>query len=363
MKTLKNNTKTIIAFNIYVVAILLVISAIIYLSEYKKHEKVFDSFSTNVTEQTAEILELWLEEQVFIAKSIAIDSKIVDVCVDTTELNVTRAKSLVEFVHSATDFYQYISISYINNNEDNSIDEENLNSEDNIVDDEGINSEDNINTENFKIVAIDSVNGEYVGSEIFQSIDYDVFIENNNIEISNVFSSKLWKEDIIEIGIPIESENEQVGILVFGLEMSYYTKNYLTEIKFGETGSISLLDNNGKIIAHTFKEQFEMIFEEDPDTFQLLMDTIGEKVLAGESTFNESFLGIRRRYNVRKVDNEYFTNHNWYIVFNQDYDEIFASVIYLKRILIVTILSFLVIGTIIMKFTLRYYSEKIEINR
>ena len=359
MKTLKSNTKTIIAFNIYVVSILLVISSIIYLTEYKKHETIFDSFSTNVTEQTAETLELWLEEQVFIAKRIAIDSKIVGVCIDDSELNVVRAKSLIEFIHSATDYYQYISISYINNNENNIIDEENINSEDNIIDEENINNEDSTNTENLKVVAIDSVNGEYVGTEIFQNIDYEVFIKNNNIEISNVFASKSWQEDIIEIGIPIINENEQVGILVFGLEISYYTKNYLSEIKFGETGNISLLDNNGKIIAYKFKGQFEFIFKENPETFQVVMNTIEKKVLAGESGVNESFSGIKRRYNIRKVDNEYFTNHSWYILFNQDYNEIFSSVIYLKRILIIMILSFLVIGSVVMKFTLRYHSEKI----
>ena len=139
--------------------------------------------------------------------------------------------------------------------------------------------------------------------------------------ISQVYPSLLRGNPIFVIAAPVKNTvGNLVGVAIIAPQMSYFTDLFANSIKVGRTGFIFFIDDRGMILSHPDPKMIlnkEMVKNADPIT---------SRILSGESRFTIEFDQKVKNYISRRIQlPEENLLHKWYIVFNQDQNEILSA--------------------------------------
>ncbi len=324
--------KIVIVFNSITVLILALVSVFIYTSEFNKYEKLHDDFAEGIVEQSVVVFDEWINNQIELVHSLSENDYIIDMCLNPTPENVMRAKGIIEEHHTDSKYYHMVTLSI---------------------------SSDQYPLFPIDTVFLDSINGRVIGDSIFQKIDIMRFLENEKELVSTQFDSMIWGKNVIEIGVPIINDGKMIGIINGTLLIDQFGKSYLSNTTFGESGFLALLDYNGKIIAHKDKEALNSLFKARPDLFKKAMDELAPLIRKGNTHYYASFLSTKKRYYSSVIEHDSFDNISLHVVYGQDYNEIFDSLMPLKQLLGLMILTFLAFSSLIFIITTSFNRQKI----
>jgi methyl-accepting chemotaxis protein len=139
--------------------------------------------------------------------------------------------------------------------------------------------------------------------------------------ISEVYPSILRGNPIFVVAAPIREQTNILGAVIVAPRMDYFTDFFLKEARIGKSGYLIMLDERGLVISHPRKD---WILKDDA---KRVLEPIMAHIRAGQTQFELVFDGKRKVYTVAKFSSERFNIlHTWYIVSTREYDEIVAEV-------------------------------------
>ncbi len=330
---MNNKKKYLLQIMIIIITSFLIFNIFFYLQLKKSYKNSFYEVGDKITTQTSNALKNWVEDQIRIVKTIAKDERIIDVCrFPQNDEIVNNAEKYLLDVHGSYPYYENLPISV-------KLDKPIVRS---------INGKEiTINSGEF---LIDTVDGKTVGKggtdysyikEIFNGKDY---------YISEIYPSILRNNPIFVISAPIKYNSEIVGVAIISPQISYFTKIFLDNVKFGETGYMFFVDERESIIAHPNRNLILSSHEE--------AKFIGKEVIKrfskNENFFSDCIYKDTKFYIGTKVNIELENiKYDWYIVFTQTKDEVFNN----SNKFLFIVLIMIVIATVIVVWAISIVSK------
>ena len=297
---------------------LITLCGVIYYLERDYQTKANYELGQKMTAQANRALNTWLQDQIRIVKSIAKDSRIIEACSNPhDELAVTIASDYLNELHKEFPYYENIPIGI--KLDDDEFVERNINGEVKVVRDSNC--------------LIDTVGGVTVGKGSIDSSYVKDIYEGKSCSISEVYPSVFRGNPIFVISAPIIKNDELLGLAMIAPKMDYFTKEFVDSVKIGETGYMWMFDERGMIISHP--QEDNILNKDAVEKFS----GIFEKCLKGTTYFRHSYQGSKKTFLVSRFQAEGIElTYPWYIVFNQDDNEILAQTNSFIIILCITIL-------------------------
>ncbi len=291
----------------FIIIIVFVLAIVVFFSFIKNAEEArFIEIADTLTEQISETYNLWLNDQIRMAKLISNDELVIDVCTNPTdEIKLNEVEKHLVKIHQTYPYYENIPIAIKTELPLKRI----VNGEEVIIE----NGTFLIDTLSGTLVGKGGVKYSYI-KEIFDGKDYFV---------SEIYKSIYTQSPILVISVPVYNNSEVVGIVLLTPKMDYFTKLFVDTIELYDTGNMMFLDDRGEIIAH---KKREYILTKDQDILNISKDIIS-KLNNKEYFFKEEYLGKNKYYYGQKVTNDYFhTKYSNYVVFTQEVDEILDGI-------------------------------------
>ncbi|QZY55860.1 sensor domain-containing diguanylate cyclase [Crassaminicella profunda] len=337
--------KYVLQIIIIIISSFLLFNVFFYIQIKRSYENRFYEIGDKITSQTTKALTHWVEDQIKVTKMIAKDQRIINACrFPENEEMVNQAQEFLQHIHDLYPYYENLPLS--------------IKLEKQITK--------NVNGKVVKInhgeFLIDTVNGKTIGkggmdysyiSEIFKGKDYFV---------SDIYPSILRKNPIFVISAPVRYDSEIIGVAIISPQIEYFTKAFVDNVNFENTGYMFLIDDRGIAIAHPDRE---MILY-NSKKFKYIGKEILGKIAKGNNYFEANLLKEKKFYICTDVDipAENIMN-KWYIIFTQTKREVLENADkYLNIIIIAGIIAtIIVVWAIYLVFNINQrelYKEKLE---
>ncbi len=303
--------------------------------------------SSLLTDQTKVALVNWLQDQVYLAQTIAANPKIVAAVLNPADEQLRAdAHSYLQQLHDRYKYYENMPIAIrLPPGRTFSV---NVNGEPRVIK----NGTFFLDTVQGRTLGKCGPDFSYVKS-VFEGAPYF---------ISEVYPSILRGNPLFVVSAPVKSDGQVIGVALFGVRMDYFTDLFIDPAKVGETGYLMMFDETGKVIANPDKK---LILNE---TESKKIGNITERILRGaDSAFFDNYEGVENLYVVSRLAKSSFAQpasaagasnlmrHDWYIVSAQPVSEIAKS----SRTQAYLFLLFSVILSAIVAVALFKHTEKI----
>ncbi|MCT4595199.1 MAG: methyl-accepting chemotaxis protein [Anaeromicrobium sp.] len=320
LKILKR--KIAIRYVVYILMTSLLGTCALEISLYNRERKVAEkevyTVSKNITEQTSKALESWIEEQIKVAKTIALDERVINACLNPGDNEIVgEAQKYLLSMHKTYPFNENIPLVSTCS--------------------EGvqINRDGNRVTLKKGSIFVDTVGGKTIGKASADITFIKEIFEGKEYFISHVYPSLLRKNPVFTISVPVKKDGKIVGAAVVAPQMNYFTDRFVKPLKYKETGKLFFMDARGILIAH---ENTKYILNESEDLKNKIRP-VADKILNGQYYFEEKIDGVENTYTVTKVElKAHNISYDWYVIFYQDNDEVYGNVDSLLVFLIVSAL-------------------------
>lgn len=267
--------------------------------------------SALLTDQTKVALVNWLQDQIYVAQTVAANPRVVNAVLHPTEEKArVEAQSFLQEVHDRYKYYENVPVALrLPAGKAISLD---VNGETKVV-----------KNGNF---FLDTVQGRTIGKCNPEFSYVKAVYEGAPYYISEVYPSILRGNPIFVVSAPVKYEGQVIGVVVVAPRMDYFTELFIDTAKIGETGYLWMFDETGQVIAHPNKKV--ILNEAESKRIRKQMDRI---VRGGESSFFESYEGTEKLYVVAKLAKTFgaqpgssksFMRHDWFIVSGQPVSEI-----------------------------------------
>jgi len=321
----------------------IVISDILFVIEHKiENENNFEEIADQFTNQSINSLELWVQEQIRMAKNIAEDNRIIEMCLEPeNNQKLEIAEDYLVKLHNKYPYYENLPVS--------------------IILDKPITREINNEVKTIKNThfLIDTVNGKTVGKG---GMDYSYIYEivnGKDFYVSEAYPSILRENPIIVISAPVIKDNKLIGIAMVSPQVDYFTKLFVDSIKLGETGYMFFLDQEGIFISHSDRELILLKDDTINNNAKIIVNNIEENRLF----FKENLYKEEKFYYGKKLD---FDLENFkqkgYIVFTQNKDEVYKNLgDFIKVLVIANIFSIsFIVGGLLVIFKIHSKNQREE---
>lgn len=310
-------------FLIYIIPVLIISLLIfsgIFFTFLKNQEIDKHSASAEILiEKTNKALMQWIDSQISIAKIIAANPQIIDICLNPLNEEARQTAQLyLSDMHARFKNNENIPIALKLDN-DESLDL-------------------NINGRKIEITngnfIIDTVKGKTIGKcgPDFSYIP-PIFEQDKEYFISEVYPSILQGAPIFVISVPVKIDSKVLGAVVVAPRMDYFTDMFIEDAKLGNTGYLFMIDDRGTFISHPEKEY---ILKNETNNSAA---NIIQNIKAGENSFVTYYDDIKKIYSVaRFTSDDYNILHNWYIVSTRNYKEILSHAYKMMIIIVLCII-------------------------
>lgn len=335
--------KLIIKLSFATIITILIINILFFYSSKTENEKLFLDVSNQLTNQTAQALKVWIDDQIRVVDSISKEKKIIDLCLDPeNEEKIELAQNYLEEIHKRYPYYESLPIA--------------------IKLDEPIYRK--LEKKNVKIYnghfLIDTVENEVVGKGGLEYSFVKEIFDGKDFFISEVYPSIYRQNPIFVISKPIKHNDEIIGVAIISPQVKYFTEFFIDNTKLGNSGYMFFLDDRGYVISHPNREY---ILSETEFVRGITTNILGN-ISNRDQYFKENLVGVDKLYSFKKANliENYNMEYDWYIFFTQDMNEIYKPTyksMWMIGIVILLLVSSLVVIIIIVSY-LHYNKEKEE---
>ncbi|HOP29956.1 MAG TPA: methyl-accepting chemotaxis protein [Spirochaetota bacterium] len=321
-----------------VTAIALILFGLIsYIIVRNDSEKSYHKTAEIITNQTNAALKNWIDDQIVIAQTIAADARVIKACANPSNpALVADADNYLEALHKRYPYYENMPLAArLPENRSFTV---MVNGKPRII-------------KNGQFFS-DTVKGNTIGKAGTHLLYIQKTFEGKPYYISNVYPSILRGNPIFVVAAPVIQNGTVVGSAIIAPQMDYFTKRFVENSKLGETGRMTMFDSTGLIISHQKKEL--ILNNKILDMVKPILD----KALAGNNYFTEYFDGAKKVFVVSKFDSkDMHLQHDWYILFTQNKNEIIQQAL---GFLYSTIVFILIISAVLIAF-IYYLTKKIMV--
>jgi len=341
---MKKQRSIMFSFLIWIVPVILVVLLVIgfyYFSMMKDNLFAASEERGDVITRNLKIsLDLWMNDQMLVAQSIAADERIVKACGNPTNPEAYgEARRFLEGVHAAYPFYENIPISSF------AADGESF-----IVSYEGERRE--IADGAF---FIDTVGGNTLGKGADKNY-IAAMREGTEIFVSDVYPSLLRGNPIFVIAAPVKENGRVIGAVIVAPQMDYFTDIFTKQEYMHESTYVFMADSSGAVIAHPNKDF--ILSEAGREMFEPFKERIAQEerhfiVSSGE----EEYLYIVDRYQPSSGEIVY----EWNIIYRENLQETYAELRQLLAGIVVSVvISILVLVLVVFIVTKRLVSRPLN---
>lgn len=293
---------------IFIILVLLLMTSsilsVLHLRTFKTRE--FIALGKQLTNQTTTIFELWISDQIRLAKQIAQNEKIVKLCLNPTNTEIRQnASAYLNTLQKLYPYYENLPIA-IRTKEPISV---HTGKETITVN----NGEFLIDTSNNSIIGKGGEDYSYI-SQVFNGKEYYV---------SEIYRSITGGNPIFVISAPVKHNGEIVGVSIVSPKMSYLTELFVDSITLGNTGYMFVVDDAYATIAHKNRDFILSGAEKN----KKIVKYITSKIDQGKSFFEADLYQANKYYYGEKINlpaNK--IQNNLYIVITQEKMEVFEKV-------------------------------------
>ena len=318
------------------VILVLIYTLVLYNNEIESAKQDFIEIGLHLTGQSAQGMELWIEDQITMAQIIA-DHPTIKALLQHPDQRINRyeARVLLEDLHKRYKYYEAIPIA--------------LFTEDPV---RVANRQEVVEIENGMFVS-DSVKGNLVGKGGMDLSYINEIYKGKPYYISEIYSSINSGEPIIAISAPVLFNDDLLGAAVVAPKIDYFSSRFVQEAKYGKTGYMLIVDGRGLTVAHPDEKHIMRPYEEQGKSEKNIINTI----LSGQTYFQGVYNDTNKSYYVKRVvlnsDHQPF---EWYMVFTMENSEIYGNADKLLQISI----SLLIGGALLIGTILYYYTKSID---
>ncbi|PIE43284.1 MAG: hypothetical protein CSA50_06280, partial [Gammaproteobacteria bacterium] len=176
---------------------------------------------------------------------------------------------------------------------------------------------------------IDTVKGNTIGKGNPDLSFIKAIYEGKDHFVSEVYPSILRGNPIFAISVPVKDENNEIiGVAMVGLQMDYFTNEFINSLRVGKTGRFMMVDDRDIVIAHP--DQKNILKKEAIIPIKETIDGFfrGEE-FAFAGTNDETRLYVSVPVN---IDNKLNIKQRWLIIFSKDKKEILENSIYFLKV-------------------------------
>jgi len=332
----KNLMQTVPVVVMILVIVVLIYTLILYNNETESARREFIEIGSNLTGQSAQAMEMWLEDQRRMSGLIADHPVIVAACEDPENYNKGMdAQTLLEELNARYAYYEALPVAVFTDEAKHVL-----------VEDRYITVE---NGEFF----VDSVGGNIVGKGGLDLSYVRAISEGRPYFVSEVYPSINSGEPIIAISHPVHSNGKVIGASVVAPKIEHFTSRFVESAKYGESGYMFILDSRGLTVSHPDHRNIMKSYEEQGQSEQRIIN----RILTGQTFFQDKYQNSDKSYYVKRVTSD--TEHqpyDWYMVFTMSNTEIYANA---ERLLQISI-SMLIGGSITIAVILYMYTSSFE---
>ncbi|MCT4619335.1 MAG: sensor domain-containing diguanylate cyclase [Marinisporobacter sp.] len=323
----------------------LLFNVFFYIQVKRSYENRFYEIGNKMTSQTTKALTHWIDDQIKVVKMISREKRIIDACrFPENEEIVHKAQKFLQEMHELYPYYENLPLS--------------IKLEKPIIK--------NVNGKRIQInngeFLIDTVGGKTIGKG---GIDYSYvreILDGKDYFVSEIYPSILRENPIFVISVPVTYDSEIIGVAIISPQMEYFTKAFVDNVNFENTGYMFLMDSRGLTIAHPNRE----LILNNSNKVKKIGKEILAKIAKANNYFEGKFLEEEKFYIYTKVDisSENIMN-KWYIIFTQTQREVLQNSNKYLNILIVAgiITTAIVVWAIYLVSNINQrelYKEKLE---
>lgn len=335
-KNSRNFMQAVPVMVMILVILVLIYTLVLYNNETESAKKDFIEIGLHLTGQSAQSMELWIEDQITMSQLVA-DHPIIKTLLQfpTNPVNRYEARVLLEGLHNRYSYYEAIPIA--------------------IFTDEPftvLNRRESVSINNGTFV-MDSVQGNLVGKGGLGLSYVREIREGKAYYISEIYESINSGEPIIAISSPIYYNDTLLGAAVVAPKIDYFSSRFVKEARYGESGYMFIIDGRGLTVAHPDSKHIMKTYEEQGPSEQQIINTI----LSGQTYFQDVYNETNKSYYVKRVVLD--TGHQpyeWYMVFTMENTEIYNNA---DRLLQISI-SLLIGGALVIGTILYYYTKSLD---
>jgi methyl-accepting chemotaxis protein len=325
MKKKAISTRYILTVLPVLFVILAVLGGSIYLLNRQHVMREFEQQGLLATQQVANTLQNWIQDQVRISKMISQAPEVVEACSNPRNHQAAAAaQRYLQSIHQQFPYYENLPLAAKMADGDSFE-----------IDVKG--DKKTISSGKF---FVDTVEGKTIGKAGTQLSYIQAVFGGKDYYISEVYPSLLRGNPIFVVAVPVKKEGTVVGAVILAPQMSYFTDQFVKNTKLGETGYVFFFDDRKITISHPNKS---LILNKESVA---RVEPIFSKVVAGLTNFSATFDGVAKRYVGVKVTIPIeHIKHQWYICAAKDSSEILASSRSFALVLLVaSLVSFVIIA-------------------
>ena len=326
---MKNKRKFFLQMIIVVLPVFILFNWIYYIQVHENYVQTLYEIGDNITDQSRRALLHWIEYQVNIARTIAGNDYVIDACRNPEdEMKIEKATAFMEEIHALYPFYENLPLG--------------VRLEQPVY--RMINGE-RIEISNGEFIT-DTMNGQTVGEGGLEYAYIEEIFNGKDYYVSEIYPSILRGNPILVISVPVIDRSEIIGVALVSPQMEAFTREFIDNIAFKDTGYLFLSDDRNITIAHPNRE---VILSEDSRCLEINAAII-EKYNQGINFFNDTLFNERKFYFVKSVDiPEGNAENKWFITFAESQKEVlrpFYHYLFINiatSIVMVVIIIFLVV--------------------
>ncbi len=325
-KNLKSiTTKYILSIFPIIALFTLCFCIVIYQLEKNNSIKQAKELGLVISEEIANTLEGWLENQIKTAKIIAENPDIIQLCKTPNQPGIyQKAQVYLQQIHDGIGYYENMPIAI------------------KLPEGESIEIESNgtmKKVSNGKFI-IDTVNGNTIGKGNPELSFIKAIYEGKDHFVSEVYPSILRGNPVFVIAVPVKDESNRIlGVAMVAPQMDFFTNAFINSLQIGKTGSFMMVDNRDIVIAHP--EQKNILKKDAILPIKKTIDEMfKEKRFAFAETDGETKLYVSSPVN---TDHKFHIKQHWLIVFSQNKAEILDNSMYFLKVVAAIGIIFLII--------------------
>lgn len=318
------------------VILVLIYTLILYNREIESSKREFIEIGSKLTSQSANGMEMWLEDQVRMSSLIADHPLIELLCSDPNSPTARyEARKFLEGLNSRYPYYEALPVSLFTSEP---------------VD--VVSRGQSMTIENGEFV-VDSVKGNLVGEGGMHLSYIDAIYGGKDYFISEIYPSINSGEPIIAISHPVRYNGELKGAAVVAPKIEYFSSRFVEPAMYGESGYMFIIDGRGLVVSHPDSNFIMTEYEEQSSEIQSIIN----RILMGQTYFRDVYEEVDKSYYVKRVEHDMDKHpYQWYMVFTMDNDEIYSGADQLLQ----TSITLLLGGAVVIGVILYYYTRSFE---
>ncbi len=318
------------------VILVLIYTLILYNREIESSKSEFIEIGSKLTGQSANGMEMWLEDQIRMSSLIADHPVIELLCEDPTNpLARYEARIYLEGLNNRYPYYEALPVA--------------LYTEEPI---DVTSRGKTVSVENGTFI-VDSVRGNIVGEGGLNLSYINAIYNGKDYYISEIYPSINSGEPIIAISHPVRYNGQVKGAAIVAPKIEYFSSRFVEPAMYGESGYMFIIDGRGLVVSHPDSKFIMTSYEDQSSEIQDILD----RILIGQAYFRDVYEDIDKSYYVKRVEHN-MDNHpyEWYMVFTMNNDEIYSDADQLLQISITLLLG----GAVVIGIILYYYTKSFE---